>query len=135
MSYFTEQEIEKFRAMTQQEAEDYVWRFKFNRNMVELLSLKDLSNLLYKEYSVYNGGTKRYIPKANWDWIWEDKFLYKISKLGDKSKCDEDEDKEHDTKCEECQQPTVDEDDRLCHKCYHVSCDEGDCWCNCYCDD
>jgi hypothetical protein len=45
------------------------------------------------------------------------------------------EKEEHDTICEECQQPTVDEEDRLCHKCYHKTCAEGDCWCNCYCDD
>mgnify|MGYP007090482917 CR=1 FL=1 len=93
MTFFTEQEIEKFRTMTQQEAEDYVWRFLFNRNMQELLSLKDLSNTLYQEDSVYNGGTIRYIPKANWDWVWEEKFLYNMSKLDvDKREEEEEED-------------------------------------------
>jgi hypothetical protein len=128
----SKEEIEKIIKMTDEEKQDYMWRLVFSWNMTELLRLKNLTNTLYKEDSVYNGGTIRYIPKANWDWVWEDKFLYKISKLGDKSKCDEDE--EHDTKCEECQQPTVDEEDRLCHKCYHASCDEGECWCSCYCD-
>jgi len=48
---------------------------------------------------------------------------------------EEEEEEEHDTKCEKCQQPTVDIEDRLCHCCYHKTCAEGDCWCNCFCDD
>jgi len=123
--------------------EENAYKMLYNWTMEELLKLTKTNNKVYKEDSIYLGGSRRYIPPQDWytviedlvnpDRRWRAKFLYNMSKLGDKSKCEEDE--EHDTICVECQQPTVDEEDRLCHKCYHKTCAEGDCWCNCYCDD
>jgi hypothetical protein len=78
---FVEQDFETIDKMSDEEKEDYMWRLVFSWNMIELLRLKNLTNRLYEEDSVYNGGTNRYIPQADWDWVWRDKFLYNISKL------------------------------------------------------
>jgi hypothetical protein len=72
---------EEIALMSQEEKEEYMWRYLFNMNMAELLNLKDLNNTLYQENSVYNGGSLRYIPKANWDWVWSEPFLRNMNTL------------------------------------------------------
>lgn len=63
------------------EKQDEVFRLIFSFNMEELLRIKNLTDLLYKEDSVYLGGSQRYIPKVDWNNVlWnmeneEDRYL------------------------------------------------------------
>jgi len=71
--------------------EDNVYKVLFNWTMEELLQLTEANNTVYKEDSIYLGGSRRYIPPQDWYGIledlkdpnigWRQKFLYNMSTL------------------------------------------------------
>jgi hypothetical protein len=90
----------------------------FDWTMEELLKLIEANNTIYKEDSFYLGGSRLYIPPQDWHTViedlanpdrrWRSKFLYNMSKLGEKDKCEEEKEEDQD-----------DFTDRICenHKC------------------
>jgi hypothetical protein len=76
--------------------EENAYKMIYNWTMEELLKLIDANNTFYKEDSFYLGGSRLYIPPQDWytviedlanpDRRWRVKFLYNMSKLGEKDK-------------------------------------------------